>query len=188
MIRRLEVLVLMLLAIVAAVAPGWADDVATMSIGSPLRVSGVVSSVTTNSVVLSCPSGPMTVPLAYTSLTAGAARVGMSLNLTISPFSGSISVVDDRCVTVLTPQGYCTLPVVFLPEDVTRKTRVYVRKNNGNIVAVPLNAALNMRRAQGVTILGATRPGVVVPHQVPVNGEPGGDKKGGGKGHGKGKK
>ncbi|GMU57286.1 MAG: hypothetical protein AMXMBFR33_64320 [Candidatus Xenobia bacterium] len=71
-----------------------------------------------------------------------------------------VAVQGDLC-TLMLPTGPCQVPVSVLPADALGKGKVSVLKNNGKVVQVPLNAALNMQRSQGARILGA--PGLSIP-------------------------
>ncbi|HXE72359.1 MAG TPA: hypothetical protein VNO81_06830 [Candidatus Nitrosotenuis sp.] len=143
---------------------------------SQIHFSGTVQDVVPGGVLLSTPAGSTLVPSSLASFQSGGVglsysqlTVGAPVLVSIAPASGLLVSADPDFVVLQLSQGPLVLPASSLPEPSAR-TRVDVRLPNGNVVNVPLNAALNMVRAQGATILGTLPPGVTA---VSGNGLPG---------------
>lgn len=161
---------------------------------------GVVQQITPQGVVISANGVNMMLPGGL-NFNVGGVQVGLNslavgqpVNAYVPAGQGQILGYANNYYYVQTPQGVLPVPVGQINPTVSGKTKVNVLKPNGKIVSVPLNAALNMQRSQGATILGAgTTPWQVPVYQTTINGipvnyqnQPGkGNGKGNGKGHGK---
>lgn len=165
---------------------------------------GVVQQITPQGVVISANGVNMMLP-AGLNFNVGGVQVGLNSLAVGQPVmamvpagNGQIMGYANNLYYVQTPQGVLPVPINQINPTVSQKTKVNVLKPNGKIVAVPLNAALNMQQAQGATILGAGTTPWQIPvinvntNQIPVNyqgGKPGkGNNGNGNPGKGKGKK
>ncbi|MCE7870504.1 hypothetical protein DYH09_09030 [bacterium CPR1] len=135
---------------------------------TPFAYQGVVQQVTPGGVWLQTSDGLNVMLPQGLDFEVGGTRVGVNSLVPGNPCSvlvpagpaQVVAVQGDLC-TLMLPTGPCQVPVSFLPADALGKGKVSVLKDNGKVVNVPLNAALNMQRSQGARILGA--PGLSVP-------------------------
>ncbi|MBI2266592.1 MAG: hypothetical protein HYU64_15755 [Armatimonadetes bacterium] len=154
-------------------APSSADTVISFN---QFSFPGTYQGIEGGSVLLNTAMGIATIPIATASFQVGGIRlqynqiaalpVGTSMMVGLPPFSGNLTALQDQTLTVRTSQGFYVLPTAYVPVYTKARTKVYVQLRNGNVVYVPLNAALNMQRSQGATIVSNQPSGVVVvPHK-----------------------
>ncbi len=201
--RRVSTLatVLALLGAMLATAPASRADPAIAVVAVPittsLDLSGTVVYTSAEAVRIRTASGLVAVipaPLAVFHVGTVTTpplllAIGSPVHVVLQPMPQATLVrVSDSLIILHTLQGDVTVPVAILPADVQARTMVSVRLRNGNIVSVPLNAALNMQRAQGAVIMVKAPPAVRVQGKVVPPGKVTAPaRKGGGKGQGHGK-
>jgi hypothetical protein len=151
---------LLVVSLLCLASSAWADPVHFRNVAW----SGVYQGVVPGGLVLRTPWGTALLPQGI-SLTVGGNRVDLSsLAVGTSVFvqvpDGSGQVVGGYGDTVFVQYPFGVVPVPgSVLGDAGGRAKVTVLKRNGSTVRVPLNAALNMQRAQGATILGASPVG-----------------------------
>ncbi len=151
---------LLVVSLLCLASSAWADPVHFRNVAW----SGVYQGVVPGGLVLRTPWGTALLPQGI-SLTVGGNRVDLSsLAVGTSVFvqvpDGSGQVVGGYGDTVFVQYPFGVVPVPgSVLGDAGGRANVTVLKRNGSTVRVPLNAALNMQRAQGATILGASPVG-----------------------------
>lgn len=182
-------------AVVAAVAllcagPALADtNISFTNVAYP----GTFQGVTPGGVLIGTQYGTMTVPTAVASIKIGGVslsyaqmqtvQVGTPVMVALPPTQGVIYSANPNVIVVQQQPGVLVpVPYGYLP-TATLNQRVYVRKHNGKIVNVPLNAAMNMQRANQAVILGHGNPGLT--NGTTINVDVDVSSKGKGKGKGK---
>lgn len=74
---------------------------------------------------------------------------GTAFTLDLPATSATVVALAPEVLTVQAPDlGFFQVPATLIPSNVLAQTRVQVQHENGNVVTVPLTAALNMMRAQ----------------------------------------
>ncbi len=151
----------LLVAALLCLAPSaWADPVHFRNVAW----SGVYQGVVPGGLVIRTPWGTALLPQGI-SLTIGGSRVelsslavGTSVFVHVPDTPGQVVGGYGDTVFVQYPLGVVPVPGSVLG-DAGGRAKVTVLKRNGGTVRVPLNAALNMQRAQGAIILGASPVG-----------------------------
>lgn len=130
---------------------------------TPFSYTGVVQQVTPGGVWLQTDQGVdvmlpqgLDFEVAGTHVNVGSLVPGNPCNVYFPGGQADLIAVDGDLCTLAMPTGPCQVPIACLPPDAMQKSKVAVLKNNGKVVNVPLNAALNMQRSQGARILGAS--------------------------------
>lgn len=74
---------------------------------------------------------------------------GTAFTLDLPATSATVVALAPEVLTVQAPDlGFFQVPATLIPSNVLAQTRVQVQHENGNVVTVPLTAALNMMRSQ----------------------------------------
>jgi len=182
---------LMTLAIALMCAmPAFADTTISFS---NVSYPGTFQGWSPGGVIVGTQYGTMTVPTTVASIRVGGVTltyaqmqtipVGTPVVVALPPCQGPIYTSTPNVIVVQQQPGvYVPVPYAVLP-TYTQQQFVYVRKHNGKVVRVPLNAAMNMQRAQGAVIMGSGP--VYSPTQINVDYD--NDDHGHDNGHGKGK-
>jgi len=177
------------LLLMMASMPGRAD--VPISIGG-ISFNGTLAGVKPGKVLVNTSYGLATIPSGAAMYNVGGTTMnfyglqqvapGTALGVNLSTSDATLQTILGGLATILLGQngGIISLPIPVIPVTTQKKTKVYVRLRNGNVVFVPLNAALNMQRAQGATILTAVPAGTVI---VPYPGRPYNTGHGQGQGH-----
>ena len=151
---------LLVAALLCLAGPAWADSVHFRNVAWP----GVYQGLVPGGLVIRTPWGTALLPQGI-SLTVGGNRVelsslavGTSVFVHVPDAPGQVVGGYGDTVFVQYPIGVVPVPGGVLG-DAGGRAKVTVLKRNGSTVRVPLNAALNMQRAQGAIILGASPAG-----------------------------
>lgn len=175
------------LVLLLCAAPSRAD--VNINLGG-INFGGTLVSATPTAAVVATPYGNVLVPAGTASYLVDGRTLGLyylqslapgtALGVNFFPTDALLQSVTANAASILLGNGsIISLPVPVVPVYTQQKTKVYVQLRNGNVVHVPLNAALNMQRAQGAIILTSVAPGTVVL-------TPSGSVEAMGKGHGHG--
>ena len=186
LVRAAVAVFCLVLGFMLASAPSRAD---VPIVTDGINFTGTLNGVKPDIVSLKTPHGLVSIPPQAAMYTVGGTTVnsyglqqlavGTPVNVSVSDANATLqSVLNGIANIALGRGGTISLPVPVIPEATQKKTKVYVRLRNGNVVHVPLNAAYNMQRSQGATILTSVPAGTVITPQT------GGQGSGHGQGHG----
>ena len=137
--------------------PARADSVQFQN----LAWSGTYQGLVPGGVVVGTPWGSVLLPQGLSFSVGGnridlsSLNVGSPLWVHVPNLPGQVVGAYGDVVYVQYPMGVVPVPANLLG-DMGGRAKVTVLKRNGKTVQVPLNAALNMQRAQGAVILGAS--------------------------------
>lgn len=151
-----NLLIALLGLVLLAAPPARADSIHF----KPVSYDGVFQGLVPGGVAIRTPWGSVLLPEGLSFSVAGqrveitSLAYGSPLRVLVPGGSGTVVGGSGEWAFVQFPSGVFPLPGACLPGDLTRKAKVTVLKPNGKTVRVPLEAALNMQRAQGAAILG----------------------------------
>lgn len=168
MIRTLRALALAAALALILSTPIWAEDTTSIRF-SDLCFPGTVQSISGDTVTLDVNGTSVMLPSSLgrfevngNTVVASNLKVGDTAIFYLPAFSGTLQSTSGGFLTVNSNGRNIMLPITAIHSDVLASNNVYVRLHNGNIVQVPLTAALNMQYLQNATILSSLPAGSTV--------------------------